>query len=134
MDPSQIVKMTFDEDRQAQRVYFVNEQPCNVSPLTVGVSQVESPFIQTIDIPTIIREIVIERIEVPVIVKEIEVREIQVPVIIKELEIREIEKQVLIPSEIQLQIVEKEVIPRWVKGLLIGQFGLIISLLLKYIL
>ena len=112
LDPSQIVKVTFDEENQAQRVYLVNS---NEIKALKSEEKPEALQLQRIEIPHIIKETTIERIEVPQILIQKEIKEIQIPVIIKELEIKEIEKQILIPSETQIQIVEKEIIYRWVK-------------------
>lgn len=122
LDNSQISKMVFDEENDAQRVIIVSGE---VPDVTVSVdpkaitdaiikglesfkgetkTTVASSTVQTIEVPVIVKEIVIERIEVPVIVKEIEYREIKVP--FETIRTVEIEKPIIIKEQ-QIQIVKE---------------------------
>lgn len=130
LDPSQIIKTTYDEHNNAQRVYLVN----GPDSIQMGFTEKTStPYIQTIEIPKIVYETLWKEIQVPVYITKTEIKEIQVPVIVKELEIKEIERQILIPSEPQFQIIEKEIVPKRLKYILIAQLFFIGILLGKLI-
>jgi hypothetical protein len=104
-DPSQIDRYEHEENHDARRVYIVGgnipDVRLQVPDIKVNIDA-EKTVVQTVEVPTIVKETVIvpvdkivkevEKIEVPVIVKDIE--KIHIPTILKQTEFQEVQKVV----------------------------------------
>jgi hypothetical protein len=133
LDPSQIVRHTFDEESESQRVSIVGGN-------VVLNADVKIPESKTIEIPKIVTETRVERVEVPVIIKEIQVLEVptivtetriervEVPVIVKEIEIVTLPERIInkeVPVEVK--VIEYQ-IPNYIKGILAIESLLLIAI------
>lgn len=120
LDLTQMQLRTLDESLDAQRVSIVGQElNIDTDKLRSAIidsfkdikieaslpQQTQSSNIQVIEIPTIIRETIVERIEVPVIVYESKI--IEVPVMVPELKIVEIEKPIVV-TEVKIVEIIKE--------------------------
>lgn len=136
-DPNQIAQYEHDDAIGAKRVVIVGgiipEFKINVPQASVA------PTIQTIEIPTIVKELEIREIEKQVVVKEIQYQEIQVPFIQTEIKVIEVPKYI---THTEVKTVEVPVIltqveyrekdlPLWLKICIAAQILSTISLLLK---
>lgn len=131
LDNNQILKHSFDEDKNALRMHLADGIQLDTSNIESAIKNAfsdiklpqvpltMSPSIQKIEVPVIVKEY--EIIEKPVIIQEVKVIEVEKPIIIEQLRIVEIEKQIVV---IQQQIVEVKVqefikqyepIPSWIK-------------------
>jgi hypothetical protein len=106
-DVPQLQKRIYEEDNDAMRVSIVK-----------GLENLV-PQVQTVEVPTIIKEIVTEKI--PVLIPQLEV--IQVPTIVKEYE------KIEVPVVIE-KIVYKD-ISIWMKACIVAQAIILTILLLK---
>lgn len=110
LDISQIQRRTYEESKDATRVFLVGGG-VDINPEDVKIALQEG--IRQLKIPPLEQHSVeIKEIQVPVIIKEIEIKEIEKPVFVKELELREIEKPVFITEykEIEIPIFIKETV------------------------
>lgn len=104
LDPHQIIKYSFDESNNAQRVVIVGE---GFNPTYNVTANSSGEIPKVIEVPHIIKEVQIKELQIPTIIKEIEIKEVQVPTIVKEVQIKEI--QVPIVTQ-KIEIIEKPVI------------------------
>lgn len=138
LDPSQVARMVYDTELQANRVVLVGGgdikmdiNPDNItkaiesglSKVNMSQSTIEIPTIvkevQTVNVPFAVKETVIERIEVPVIVTEVKI--VEVPVIVEKMVNHVVEKPIVIEK-----IEEK--IPKYMHYILGIQTVIIIAL------
>lgn len=122
LDISQIQRRTYEESKDATRVYLVGGgvsiDPQDVkSALQEGFKDLRLPApevkipeqkhveIKEIQVPVIVKETEIKEIQVPVIVKEFEIKEVQVPVVVKETILKTIEVPVIV-KEVSVKEIE----------------------------
>jgi hypothetical protein len=138
LDPSQVARMVYDTEKQANRVVLVgggdikiDVNPDNIvkavesglSNVKMSQSTIEIPTIikelQVIEVPTIVKEIVIERIEVPIVVTEVKM--VEVPIVVEKIVNHVVEKPIFIEK-----VIEK--VPKYMNYILGVQTIIIIAL------
>lgn len=121
LDLHQMQLRALDSDNDAQRVVVVGQElnidssmlkeaiAEGLKDIKVNVSSESSSQKETlvIEVPTIIKETIIERIEIPQIVYETKIVEVEKPVIITEIKIVEIEKPIIV-TEVKFIEITKE--------------------------
>lgn len=116
LDISQIQRRTYEESKDATRVYLVgggiNIDPEDVrNALQEGIKEIRLPTPELV-VPEQ-KQVEIKEIQVPVIVKEIEIKEVEKPVFIKETEYKHIELPVIVKETVvetvQVPVIVKEI-------------------------
>jgi hypothetical protein len=132
LDNSQILRSTFDEENNAQRVILIGSDGFQITESikeslkdlkieVIATEQQKIPFIapeiKIIEIPKIIKELEIREVEKVILVPEYRVIEIETPIIVKELQIVEVEKLVL---QTEIKFIEVPIIPKAFLLLILG--------------
>lgn len=113
-DPSQIDRYEHQENHDARRVYVVGgnlpDVKLQIPDIKVNIDA-EKTVVQTVEVPSIIKEPVvvpverivkeIEKVEIPVIIKQTE--HVEVPVIVKDVQIERVDK---IVTETKIERIE----------------------------
>lgn len=122
LDISQIQRRTYEESKDATRVYLVgggvNIDPedvkaalqegfkdLKISPTEFVIPEQKQTEIKEIQVPVIVKEIEIKEIEKPVFFKEIEYKNVELPVIVKETVIQKVEVPVIV-KEFEIKTIE----------------------------
>lgn len=152
LDTDQIVKATYQEDIDAQRVVLVGEKlnlsidsnkiadavkeglsNIKINSLQESISRVDqSAKIQTVEKNVFIPQVEIKSIEIPTIVKEIEYRTIEIPVITERLVT--IEKPIIVKETDIKEISFSNEAPAWLKFWMIMQSAAIVGYVICHIL
>lgn len=119
LDLHQMQLRALDEQNDAQRVVVVGQElNIDSSMLKEAISEglkdikIDIPNSQketlVIEVPTIVKETVIERIEIPKIVYETKIVEVEKPIIITEVKIVEVEKPIIVTEVKFVEIVKEK--------------------------
>jgi hypothetical protein len=155
-DVDQITKYEHEDVACAKRVFVVGgDFKLDIDPSQItnavkeglqtieikGIQSMSSKEIQTIEIPTIIKETEIKIVEVekPIIQQEVKIVEVEKAVIQEQIKIVEIEKPIFIPSEQKVVIIEvPKIVEKIVEkvspvaiSIIIAQVAVIAFLILK---
>jgi hypothetical protein len=122
-DVDQISKYEHEDSACAKRVFVVGgDFKLDIDPSQItnavkeglqtieikGINSMSSKEIQTIEIPTIVKEIEIKIVEIekPIIHQEVKIIEVEKAIIQEQIKIVEVEKPIFIPSEQKVVILE----------------------------